>query len=77
MIAKFKMNRKKIYLVAGFFIVLFSLYLLALSADIYRMQRQKPMNGTYAIHVFSYEWHSGIVLDYASIPEPYKAYFAL
>ncbi len=71
------MKRRTIYFLVGIFIVLFSLYLLALSADVYRLQRQKPMNGTHAIHVFSYGWHSGIVLDYASIPAQYKAYFAL
>lgn len=68
---------KPLYFFGCLFIIMLFLYLLALSMDVYRMQRQRQMGGTYAVRIFSYGWHSGLVLDYASIPAPYKAHFAL
>lgn len=59
------------------FVALFFLYLLVLSVDVYRMQRLKPYPGTHPVRVFSFGWHSGLVLDMDDIPEPYQRYFAM
>ena len=59
------------------FLLGLGLYLLALSWDVYRLQRKNPLEGTYVVYVFSYGWHTGLVLNGRQIPGPFKKYFAL
>ncbi|NOX90071.1 MAG: DUF2459 domain-containing protein [Calditrichaeota bacterium] len=59
------------------FITFLFVSLMALSVDVYRMQRQKAFNGTYQVHVFSYGWHTGLVVAMADIPKQYRPYFKM
>ena len=68
---------KKKFILGTIVVSIIALYLLFLSIDVFRLQRHNPMEGTYAVRVFIYGWHTGLVLDTGNIPAPYHKYFAM
>ena len=70
------MNKK--YFIGIFILMaIVFVYLLLLSLDVYRIQRLKPLGGIYAVRVFDYGWHSGLVLNMNDIPKVYRRHLAM
>ncbi len=69
--------KRRYYILGLIFIFALIFYLLALSYDVYRIQRKQVFTGTFTVYVFSYGWHSGLVLDQKQIPSSFKKYFSL